>query len=137
MTIEALSILIYALLLFAVVATQATYAGITAGNDFGFSDRENPQPGLERFGRRVDKTLANLKEGSIIYLPLALMAAALEVSNTWTVVAAIATIISRTLYVPIFFAGIPVLRTLIWAPSFVAMPLMAWGIVAGWTVKSS
>ena len=83
------------------------------------------------FGRRVDRTLANLKEGAIIYLPLAVMAVALEISNTWTVVAAVTTIISRMLYVPIFFSGIPVLRTLIWAPSFVAIPIMAWGILAG------
>lgn len=131
MTIEALSILIYVLLLFAVVATQATYAGITAGNDFGFSNRDDPQPGLGPFGRRVNKTLANLKEGAIIYLPLAVMAVALDVSNTWTIVAAVTTIISRVLYVPIYFAGIPVLRTLIWAPGFVAIPLMAWGIMAG------
>ena len=131
MTIEALSILIYAMLLFAVVVTQATYAGITAGNAFGFSNRDEPQPRMGPFGRRVDKTLANLKEGAIIYLPLALMAVALDVSNIWTVVAAFTTIISRVLYVPIFFAGIPVLRTVIWAPSFVAMPVMAWGILAG------
>ncbi len=131
MTIEALSILIYALLLFVVVATQATHAGITAGTAFGFSNRDGPQPGLGPFGRRVDRTLANLKEGAIIYLPLAVMAVALEISNTWTVVAAVTTIISRMLYVPIFFSGIPVLRTLIWAPSFVAIPIMAWGILAG------
>jgi len=131
MTIEAVSILIYTMLLFGVVVTQATYAGITAGNAFGFSNREGPQPGLGPFGRRVDRTLANLKEGAIIYLPLAVMAVALEVSNIWTVVAAVSTIISRTLYVPIFFAGIPVLRTVIWAPSFVAIPVMAWGILVG------
>ena len=131
MTIEALSILVYALLLFAVIATQAAYAGITAGNDFGFSNRDDPQPGLGPFGRRVNKTLANLKEGAIVYLPLALTAVALEVSNTWTLVAAVTTIISRALYVPIFLAGIPVLRTLLWTPSFVAIPLMAWGIATG------
>lgn len=55
MTIEALSILIYALLLFAVFATQATYAGITAGTAFGFSNRDDPQPGLGPFGSRVEK----------------------------------------------------------------------------------
>lgn len=59
------------------------------------------------------------------------MAVALEISNTEAVVAAITTIISRALYVPIFLAGIPVLRPMIWAPSFVASPMMAWGILAG------
>ena len=131
MTIETLSIVIYALLIFAVVVVQASYAARTAGPAFGFSNRDQSQPDMGPFGHRIDKTLGNLKEGALMYLPLALLAVGLEISNDWTAGAALVTIVSRLLYVPIFFFGISIVRTLIWAPSFLAVPALAVGIVIG------
>lgn len=131
MTLEVISILIYALLLFGTLTIQAGYAGLTAGLTYGFSNRETDQPGKGAAGHRIDKTLGNLKEGAVIYLPLALLAVNLDVSNGWTQSAAVMTIFSRALYVPIYMLGIKTIRTIIWTPSFLAIPVMAIGIVAG------
>lgn len=131
MTLETLSILIYGLLIFGAVAVQATYAALTAGLAFGFSNREGVQPGMGAVGRRIDMTLANLKEGAIMYVPLALLAVSLGVSNEWTSGAALLTIVSRLVYVPVFYLGIPVVRTLVWVPSFFAIPALAIGILVG------
>lgn len=133
MTLEALSIVIYALLIFAAVSVQAAYAAVTGGLAFGFSNRECPQPGMGPAGLRIDRTLGNLKEGAIMYLPLALLAVGLNISNGWTWGAAFLTIVSRLIYVPVFYLGIPVVRTMVWAPSFVAIPLLSVGILVGAT----
>lgn len=132
MTIEVLSVLIYAILLFTVVLTQASYAAMTAGLAYGFSNRGEPQPGKSGFGRRIDLTLGNLKEGAIIYLPLALLSVSMDISNEWTQGAALVTILSRVIYVPVFFFGIPIVRTLVWAPSFFALPALLVGILLGY-----
>ncbi|WP_292294878.1 MAPEG family protein [Marivita sp.] len=131
MTLEALSIVIYTLLIFAAVMVQAVYSARTAGPAFGFSNREGAPPGMGAAGLRIDKTLANLKEGAIMYLPLALLAVSLDVSNAWTWSAALLTIVSRLIYVPVFYLGIPIVRTLVWAPGFVAIPTLAVGILIG------
>lgn len=131
MTLESLSILIYTLLIFAAVLVQGVYSSRTAGPAFGFSNREDDPPGMRVAGLRIDRTLANLKEGAIMYLPLALLAVSLDISNAWTWGAALLTIVSRLIYVPVFYLGIPVVRTLVWAPGFVAIPALAVGIVIG------
>jgi hypothetical protein len=55
----------------------------------------------------------------------------LDISNGWTWGAALLTIVSRLIYVPVFYLGIPVARTMVWAPSFVAIPALAAGILIG------
>jgi uncharacterized MAPEG superfamily protein len=133
MTLEAFSILLYALLIFGAVAVQATHSARTAGPAYGFSNREGAPPGMGAAGLRIDKALANLKEGAVMYLPLALLAVSLDISNAWTWGAAVLTIVSRLIYVPVFYLGNPVVRTLVWAPSFVAIPVLAVGIMIGTT----
>ena len=131
MTLEALSIVIYAFLIFAAILVQALYSSRTAGPAYGISNREGDPPGMGAAGLRIDRTLANLKVGAIMYLPLALLAVSMDISNGWTSGAALLTIASRLIYVPLFYLGIPVVRTLVWAPSFVAIPVLAAGILIG------
>lgn len=131
MTLEALSIVIYALLIFGAVAVQASYAALMAGLAFGFSNRESAQPGGGPAGGRIDRALGNLKEGAVMYLPLALLAVSLDISNNWTWGAALVTLLSRLVYVPVFYLGIPVMRTLVWVQSFAAIPALAVGILIG------
>lgn len=131
MPLEALSILIYSALIFIALAVQGAYASMTAGMAYGFSNRVDAQPGKGPFGHRIDKTLGNLKEGGILYLPLALLVVSLDISNGWTWWAALVTIMSRLIYVPIFYLGIPVVRTFVWGPSYFAVPVMAVGILVG------
>ena len=131
MTLEALSIFTYGLLVFLGVLIQATYKGKTAGPAYGFSNNETPQPNKGPMGIRIDNMLANLKEGALMYLPFALLAVHFDISNVWTSYAALVTIISRIIYMPVYIIGIEKLRTLIWAPSFLAIPAMAYGIYLG------
>lgn len=131
MTIEAWSIFLYGLLVFLVIFIQAAYSGITEGLAFGFSNRDKRPSHKGRIGNRIDNTLNNLKEGAVMYAPLALLAVHYEISNPWTYYAAWATIISRLCYVPIYITGIQKVRTFVWSLSFLAIPALAYGIYLG------
>jgi uncharacterized MAPEG superfamily protein len=131
MTIEVCSIFVYGLLVFLVVAAQATYATFTGAVQYGLSNRDGAQPNKGPMGFRIDRTLANLIEGSLMYLPLALVAVYADISNPWTHYAALMTIVSRILYVPIYILGIEKIRTFVWLFSFFAVPAMVYGIVLG------
>lgn len=124
-------IFLYAGLIFACVVLQASYLGLTSGLGFGFSNRDTPPAGKNPFGHRIDRTIENLKEGGMMYLPLAILAVMLETTNPWVQGAALTTMISRLLYVPIYLAGIPLLRTLVWTPGLFAIPAMGYGIWLG------
>ncbi len=131
MTMEISSILIYTFLILFCITFQASYTLFTAGVGYGFSNRQNPQPNKGKLGYSIDQTLGNLKEGAVVYLPLALLAVSLGASNPYTHYSALMTILSRAVYVPVCLSGIRVLRTIVWTPSFIAIPVMTYGIYVG------
>ncbi len=95
MTIEAWSIFFYGLLIFLVIFIQATHLAITESTAFSFSNRDKQPSHKSKMGDRIDNTLNNLKEGAVMYVPLAVLAVHYEISNPWTYCAAWVTIISR------------------------------------------
>jgi len=124
-------VLVYVGLLFVTMLIQATYSSRTAGIAYNLSNHDKPQPNKRPVGIRIDNTLNNLKEGALMFLPLALLVIHLDISNAWTYYAALATIISRVLYVPIYIAGIEKIRTIIFVPSLLAIPALAFGLFLG------
>ena len=75
-------------------------------------------------GGRASRALANMQEALPVFLALALMnmilgtAAGLAITGGWIF------LVARVLYVPAYFAGIPVLRTLIWMCGWVGLVMM-------------
>lgn len=85
--------------------------------------RDNPRP-YTVMGGRAARALANMHEALPVFLALALMnmivgtAAAMVITGGWVF------FIARVVYVPLYLAGIPVLRTLAWAAGWVGLVLM-------------
>jgi uncharacterized MAPEG superfamily protein len=75
-------------------------------------------------GGRAARALANLQEALPVFLALALLnlitgtAAAMAITGGWIFLAA------RVVYVVLYLAGIPVLRTLAWAGGWVGLVMM-------------
>ena len=131
LNVEIVSIIILGLLCFLTVLFQASYLAVASGAGYGFTNRDVPPPGKGPLGYRIDNTLNNLQEGLAMYLPLVVASSVLGISNEWTHIAAWIVIISRCLYVPIYFAGIQKVRTLVWTIGFFAIPAYAVGILKG------
>jgi uncharacterized MAPEG superfamily protein len=98
-------------------------AGAPAGLAQNLGPRDNLPPYTVKGGRAA-RALANMHEALPVFLALALLnlivgsAAALAIMGGWIF------LIARILYVPVYIAGIPGLRTLIWAAGWVGLILM-------------
>jgi uncharacterized MAPEG superfamily protein len=75
-------------------------------------------------GGRAARALANMQEALPVFLALALLnliagtSAAMAITGAWIF------LIARVVYVPLYLAGIPGLRTLAWAGGWVGLILM-------------
>ena len=67
---------------------------------------------------------ANAVENLVIFAPLVLVAHALSISTGATVFACALYFWARLVYIPVYAAGIPVLRTLVWTASFVGLVMV-------------
>lgn len=70
---------------------------------------------------RADRALINVTEAMILFFPLALLT--LEVDGA--VVGATIFVCARIIYVPLYLAGVPFLRTLAWVGSLGGLFVMA------------
>ena len=98
-------------------------AGASASFAEAWGPRDNPRP-FTVMGGRASRALANMQEALPVFLALALMnmivgtAAATALTGGWVF------LIARVIYVPLYFAGIPVLRTLAWGAGWVGLVMM-------------
>lgn len=103
--------------------------------------REPPQPGektglvenlgnrdhvrpLTVVGQRATRALANLHEALPVFLALALLNLIVGTAAATAITGATIFLIARLLYVVVYMAGIPVLRTLIWVGGWVGLVMM-------------
>ena len=98
-------------------------AGASDGFAEAWGPRDNPRP-YTVMGGRASRALANMQEALPVFLALALMnmivgtAAATALTGGWVF------FVARVIYVPLYFAGIPVLRTLAWGAGWVGLVMM-------------
>src|SRR4051812_1703322 len=88
-----------------------------------FGSRDHVRPHTLT-GKRAVRALANLQEGLPVFLALALMnmivapAASLALTGAWVF------LVARVLYLPIYLAGVPYVRTLAWVVGLVGLGMM-------------
>jgi uncharacterized MAPEG superfamily protein len=85
-------------------------------------NRDHMRP-LTVVGERATRALANLQEAMPVFLALALMNMIVGTAAA-AITGATIFLIARALYVGIYIAGIPVLRTLMWGVSWVGLAMM-------------
>ena len=90
--------------------------------------RDDP-PVQSRMGGRAARALANMQEALPVFLALALLNLYLGTGDL-ALTGATVFLVARVLYVPAYLAGIPGLRTLIWAAGVVGLVMMLIPILA-------
>ena len=86
-------------------------------------NRDTMRP-LTITGQRASRALANMHEALPVFIALALLNMIVGTAAGMAVTGATIFLIARTLYVAVYMAGIPVVRTLIWAAGWVGLALM-------------
>jgi len=78
---------------------------------------------------RLERAKNNMMEALPLFLGLALLALVKDGDNLKVVNAATVFLVARVLYVPIYAAGIPVLRSAVWLTGMAGLLMMALALV--------
>lgn len=92
-------------------------------------NRETAPPTYPLAGR-VDRAAANMLENFVLFATLALIAHASGVQSPRILMGAQWFFWARLVYVPVYYLGIPYLRTGVWAVSVAGMGMMVMALLA-------
>jgi len=86
-----------------------------------------PQPIVGRLARAQ----ANFYETFPLYAAAAIIVSVARLNNRWTAIGALVWIVARIVYLPLYAAGIPYVRSAAWAASLIGIamvirPALAW-----------
>jgi uncharacterized MAPEG superfamily protein len=106
------------------IAIAATCSVGQRGLGWAAGARDDVMPPLISIGGRLDRARANFLETFPLFLAAVLAAHLLQRHDHMTVLGAQLYFWARLVYVPLYAAGIPYIRTLTWAVSIVGIVLL-------------
>ena len=98
------------------------------GTKIAMGNREN-LPEATPLAGRADRTAKNTLEGFVLFAAIALVAHAAGVQSPRVAMGAELFFWSRVLYIPVYYVGIPYLRTAVWTAGMVGLALMAFAVL--------
>jgi uncharacterized MAPEG superfamily protein len=130
MTTE-LTLLGWTLVLALVQITLASAFRTTeTGNTYNLSARDQDGPPVGVVTGRLKRAQQNLFETLPLFAAAVLIANIADRENVYTLLGAWIYFIARIVYVPLYAAGVPVIRTLVWLTSIVGLCMILFAILA-------
>lgn len=103
---------------------QSSTASLELGLPYAMGPRDEGLKPKNVYVGRVARALQNLLETYVVFVALALALAVSDKSGGWGATGAQVWLWARVAYVPLLVAGIPVVRTLVWAVSMIGLIMM-------------
>ena len=94
------------------------------GLGWALSPRDAAMPRLEGVGGRLDRAFYNLLETFPFFAAVVLVAGNLGVHNSMTALGAQVFFWARVVYIPVYAAGLPAVRTGVWGVSVVGIVMV-------------
>ena len=118
------SVLLYAVM----IVAQAVFSNLEhkTGDLLGARDALEDNSALVGRGKRANQ---NMVEALLLFVPLVLVVIHFERVNDTTALGAALFFFARLAYAPLYWLGVPVLRTLAWGVGFVATALIAFQVL--------
>ena len=101
------------------------------GLPWGAGARDEPAAPLSKIGGRVERAFKNFLETFVLFAAAVLMANAMGKTSPMSALGAEIYFWSRVAYLPVYGAGIPFVRTVLWGASLVGIIMILRGIVGG------
>ena len=101
------------------------------GIDWNMGARDETMPPLDPLAGRLLRAQANLFETLPLFVAALLGAAMLDRFGWKTEVGSALYVIGRAVYLPLYAAGIPKIRTLVWSVSLIGLLLVWWAMMFG------
>ena len=119
-------------LYFVMIVVQAVAAATSGAASLGqlVGARDDlPGTGVSVLHGRARRAQANFTEGMVMFVPLVLAAAYLDEFSALTAAGAAVFFYSRLVFAPMYWFGVPWLRTLAWFASIVGLLMIFWELV--------
>lgn len=94
------------------------------GLAYNMSPRDLPPPPVSVLAARMQRAFLNFKETFVFFAAAALLVVLTGHQNANTSLGAEIYLGARLVYVPVYAAGIPVLRTLVWTVSIIGLVMV-------------
>ena len=94
------------------------------GLAYNLSPRDMPPPPVSTLAARMQRAFGNFRETFVYFAVSVLVVTALAKNSPGSALGAQIYFWSRVVYVPVYAAGIPVVRTLIWAVSIAGLVMV-------------
>ena len=131
MTTE-LTILAWTLVLALVqILLPATLRTRETGASYNLSARDGEAPPPRPVTARLQRAQANLFETLPLFAAAVLIVHVAERSSALTLWGCWLYLVARIVYVPLYAAGVPVLRTLVWTVSVVGLAMLLFALLGG------
>jgi uncharacterized MAPEG superfamily protein len=111
-----------------VIATSLTVKDV--GLPYATSPRDVPAPGVAVVTGRFLRSFHNFRETFVYFAVAVLLVTLLNKTSASTALGAQLYFWARLVYVPVYAAGIPLLRTAIWALSLARLVMVLLGMLA-------
>ena len=111
-----------------VIATSLTVKDV--GMPYATSPRDKPAPAVAIMTGRFLRAFHNFRETFVYFAVAVLLVTLLNKTSSTTALGAQLYFWARLIYVPVYAAGIPLLRTAIWTVSLVGLVMVLLGTLA-------
>jgi uncharacterized MAPEG superfamily protein len=120
-----------ALLLFIHIFVAIRYKTAQYGRAWNVSARDETLPAPNPITGRLIRAQANFQETFPIAVVALLGVVIAGRTSQWTALGGWIWLGARLVYLPLYWAGIPVIRTLVWTVSMVGVAMVIWPLLAG------
>ena len=101
-----------------------TMATLEQGLPYNFSPRDLPPPAVSPLTARLQRAFGNFRETFVYFAVAVLVVTSMAKNSPGSALGAQIYFWSRVVYVPVYAAGIPVARTLVWGVSIVGLVMV-------------
>jgi uncharacterized MAPEG superfamily protein len=106
------------------LAVATTMATLNQGLPYNLSPRDAAAPAVTTVTARLLRAFGNFRETFVYFAVAVLVVTSMAKNSPSSALGAQIYFWSRVLYVPVYAAGVPVVRTLVWAASIVGLVMV-------------
>jgi uncharacterized MAPEG superfamily protein len=106
------------------LAIATTMATLNQGLPYNLSPRDLPPPAVTPITARLLRAFGNFRETFVYFAVAVLVVTSMAKNSPGSALGAQIYFWARVVYVPVYAAGVPVARTLVWAASIVGLVMV-------------
>jgi uncharacterized MAPEG superfamily protein len=130
MPVELKILALGALLLFVHIFTATRFKTAQYGRKWNVSARDEPMPPADPMTARLMRAQTNFEETFPIAIVALLAVVVAGRTSPWTAIGGWIWLGARVVYLPLYAAGVPVIRTVVWTIGIAGLAIVWWALLA-------